>query len=225
MTFHPLGDSALLINFGQKIDFYINEAVINLSKMIEACEWDEVAFLIPAYSSLTIGFNNELISFDGFVKKIKQLEKKGLTTFDTERRMLKIPVCYDEEFALDMQEVQGKTGLTKKEVIAVHSSHSYHVYMLGFIPGFAYMGILPDQIFCNRKEVPRLKIPERSVAIAGNQTGVYPLDAPGGWQIIGKTPLKVFDGKKAQPFLFQAGDTVKFEPIDMSTYKKMEGKN
>jgi len=222
MTFHPFGDSALLINFEQKIDTHINQKVIGLAQKIQSSNWQEIIFLTPAYCSLTIGYNSEIISYARLVKKVKIILDKSTSAPDQQSRTLKIPVCYVDEFALDMVDIMAKTDLPKEQIIMTHTSRIYHIYMLGFIPGFPYMGTLPDALNCSRKEIPRLRVPAQSVGIAGNQTGIYPLEAPGGWQIIGKTPVNIFDGRKEQPFLFKAGDNVIFEAIDMDTFYKIK---
>ncbi len=124
--------------------------------------------------------------------------------------------------ALIWEEVRKQTGLSPKSIIEIHTSITFQVYMLGFLPGFVYMGSLPESLSCARKPKPRLRVPPRSVGLAGLQTGIYPSEAPGGWQIIGKTPLNIFDGKNENPFLFKAGDQVKFHAISTKAHLKFE---
>ncbi len=224
MIFQPFGDNALLINFEQVIDIQINQKVIELAQNIDAAQWQEITFLIPAYCSLTVGFNSEKVSYEVLVDKINLLrknngsEKKRIPQDDKSTRILKIPVCYDTKFALDIEDVGEQKKLDCNEIITLHTATVYHVFMLGFLPGFPYLGSLKDELVSDRKEAPRMKVPSGSVGIAGNQTGIYPLEAPGGWQIIGRTPIDIFDAKLDNPFLFQVGDSVRFEPITLKRF-------
>lgn len=222
MKIMPFGDSALLVNFEQKIDLKINQKVNALYNLITKSNLEAVTYLIPAYCSLTIGFNFKKINHQSLETKLKELLSQLETTGTIEQRELLIPVCYDDEFALDIPELVGLSGLTKRQIVQCHSSSVYNVYMIGFIPGFPYMGVLPAELHFKRKLEPRLKVPKGSVGITGSQTGIYPMDVPGGWQIIGKTPLNIFDGSKKEPFTFQSGDNVRFEEIDKETFRKIE---
>lgn len=226
ISFHPYGTQALLINFEQKIDPAINARAIQLSSKLENVPFKGITFCIPAYCSLTIGFDPNVINFGELVAKIKALmqniEKEEKTILS---RLLEIPVCYELPYALDLAEIASQTGLTKKEIVAKHCNQVYQVYILGFLPGFAYMGKLPEELFCKRKKTPRLRVPELSVGLAGFQTGIYPAEAPGGWQIIGATPFSIFDSSKKNPFLFRAGDQVKFYPISEREYDKKRKAN
>lgn len=137
------------------------------------------------------------------------------------KNIIEIPVCYDDEYGLDLNEMAQYHQTTKEEIIRIHTGNLYHVFMMGFSPGFPYMGILPDSIATPRKNQPRLKVPAGSVGIAGNQTGIYPSESPGGWNIIGRTPLKLFDKEKSQPFLLNTGDTIKFIPISKKQFEEL----
>jgi len=214
MTFFPFGDSALLINFEQKISADINAEVTALAAAIKSARFPETTFITPAYCSLTVGFNPFKTSFDIFCEKIKTLHKSLSGHFpEGENRHLEIPVSYAGSHCPDMAEVEKQTGLSAAEIIELHTSVEYRVFMMGFVPGFVYLGSLPGQLYCTRKTKPRLRVPEQSVGLAGNQTGIYPSAAPGGWQIIGRTPFKIFDGTKENPFYFQTGDIVTFYPV------------
>ncbi len=172
---------------------------------------------MPAYCSITIGYNPQIISFKVLKEKIQSLFK-GKETGKSIARVLNIPVCYEAPFSLDFDEIKRKTGLSTEEIIKQHTETSYRVYMIGFLPGFTYMGKLKETLFCPRKNTPRIRVPERSVGIAGFQTGIYPLPAPGGWQIIGKTPLNIFRIENKTPCLFKAGDTVLYYRITQREY-------
>ncbi|MDB5197332.1 MAG: hypothetical protein JWP88_1703, partial [Flaviaesturariibacter sp.] len=135
-----------------------------------------------------------------------------------QHRQLRIPVCYDQAFAPDLKTVAAQAGLSVEEVIHIHTHTSFRVYMIGFLPGFAYMGEVPDAIAVARRSEPRTKVSAGSVGIAGKQTGIYPFDSPGGWQLIGKTPASLFRKKEASPTLFQPGDEVLFYPITINEF-------
>jgi inhibitor of KinA len=130
-------------------------------------------------------------------------------------------VCYEEPYALDLQEVSKFSGLTPKEIIELHTGETYRVYMLGFLPGFPYLGVLPKALQLPRKRTPRVNVPERSVGIAGQQTGIYPSGSPGGWNILGNTPLPIFNSSSDSPFLLQVGDKVKFKVVSSREYQKL----
>lgn len=222
MHFQPYGDRALLINFEQKIDPEINAAVIDLERAVTAGHIPGITFCIPAYCSLTVGYDPGVLSFEELCQKIRDLNIEGQKKELKPPRSLHIPVCYEEPYALDFAEVCQQTGLSREEVIDLHTRTHFRVYMLGFLPGFAYMGRLPEALFCPRKTTPRLRVPAQSVGLAGFQTGIYPSEAPGGWQIIGRTPLKVFDGAQEDPFLFRPGDEVVFEAISAAEFERIE---
>lgn len=219
MTFHPFGDRALLINFSQRIDNQINQQVIHLAQAIEKANIEGVQYTIPAYCSLTIGYDPRIISDVLLKNRISNIEILDVST--SSPRLIRIPVCYEPPYALDMEEVSQQTGLTIAEIIKHHSETTYRVFMLGFLPGFSYLGTLPNALRVTRKANPRLQVPKNSVAIAGLQTGIYPSAAPGGWQIIGRTPVNVFAGKNDDPFMLQAGDEVQFYPIPSADFQSM----
>lgn len=221
------GDQAILINFEQQIDTAINAAVVALQNAIHQANIDGVTFLIPAYCSLTVGYNPSIIDHNILIEVIKQiatnsLEKKDKSTTNQIARQISIPVCYEAPYALDLDELSKEKGITKEQIIALHTSQTYKVYMLGFLPGFVFMGKIVPELECNRKVTPRLRVPASSVGIAGFQTGIYPTVSPGGWQILGRTPLKIFNPQKENPFLFQAGDEVSFYSITAEEYLKIE---
>lgn len=223
MEFKPFSDSAVLINFEQIIEKAINDEVVNISKNIEKTGIPGILYCIPAYCSITIGYDPSQIKYDLLVDLIKRaIEQKQGKKIATNSRRLLIPVCYEPPFALDIIDLEKQLAISQKEIIELHNSTVYQVYMLGFLPGFPYMGKLSNKLNCKRKEVPRKKVVAGSVGLAGRQTGVYPLDAPGGWQIIGRTPVPIFNQKNKSPFLFTAGDTVSFYPISIDEFESME---
>jgi len=222
-TFHRFGENALLLNFEQKIEEAVHQQVIELSTAIKLANLPSVTFTIPAYCSLTVGYDASVMDYDTICLLIENLAKVDKNEVkDKASRQLSIPACYDKEFGLDLVDLAKVKKLNLKEIIELHSSTTYKVFMLGFLPGFTYMGKLAKELYCKRKEEPRLKVPASSIGLAGTQTGIYPSDAPGGWQIIGRTPLPIFDAQKENPFLFQAGDSVQFHSITKREYASIQ---
>lgn len=216
MTFHIYGDNALLINFTQSIDTGINAQVITLQNVLKKSGIQGLTFFIPAYCSLTIGYDPKVIQYQALCEKIKTLDLNSLNTL--KGNIHQIPVCYEHPYALDLEEVSQQTGLSPNDIIQLHTKTIFQVYMLGFLPGFAYLGSLPPTLKVTRKTTPRIKVPALSIGLAGLQTGIYPSEAPGGWQIIGRTPISVFNDKKAVPFLLKTGDRVQFYSISKEVY-------
>ena len=214
MTFHPYGENALLINFEQRIDTAINEQVIALKQAIIATKLPNITFLIPAYCSLTVGYKAAEMDFKTARLLIEQIiANTSLSIAATPTKKVTIPVCYDAAYALDLATLADAQKMDIQAIIELHTTTLFKVYMLGFLPGFAYMGKLPELLACQRKTTPRVRVPALSVGLAGYQTGIYPSEAPGGWQIIGRTPLPIFDATKEMPFLLKAGDQVQFQAI------------
>ncbi|WP_457741792.1 5-oxoprolinase subunit PxpB [Thermococcus sp.] len=218
MNFKPLGDSALLVSFGEIIDEKTNDKIHSLAKAIEKASFEWLIEVVPAYSSLAVMYDAALIDFEGVKRAIGELE------FSAERfegKLVEIPVVYGSSYGPDLEFVAQYNGLTPDEVIEIHSKPVYRVYFLGFLPGFAYLGGMDERIATPRLEKPRLKVPAGSVGIAGKQTGIYPLESPGGWRIIGRTPLRLFNPEKEPPTLLQPGDRVKFVPIDEEEFLRL----
>ncbi len=219
MIFKPFGDSALLIEFEQKITTEINQMVNALCKAIDNETITGIDICIPAYCSVTVLFNPLEISYRTLCRQISNLDFK--ISKKTIVRTLNIPVCYHKSFSLDFDILQKQTKLKKEEMIEIHKNGTYRVYMMGFLPGFAYIGKLPEALHCKRKANPRQNIPAGSVGIAGQQTGIYPGKSPGGWQIIGRTPLPVFQPESINPFLFKPGDIIKFHDISIDKFRQI----
>ncbi|WP_457751564.1 5-oxoprolinase subunit PxpB [Thermococcus sp.] len=218
MDFKPLGDSALLVSFGEVIDEETNDRVHALAKAIERANFEWLVEVVPAYSSLAIIYDPGLIDFNGVKRAVEGLE---FSAGRFEGKLVEIPVVYGGEYGPDLEFVAQYNGLTPEEVIELHSKPIYRVYFLGFLPGFAYLGGMDERIATPRLKKPRLKVPAGSVGIAGKQTGIYPLESPGGWRLIGRTPLKLFNPSKEPPTLLQPGDRVKFVPIDEEKFREI----
>jgi len=216
----PFGDNALLIEFGDVISSEVNQKVIALNEAILKAEIQEVEELIPTYRSLLVHYNPLKTTYEQLVFRIKDIEKtlKELRV-ELEGRKVIIPVVYGEEYGPDLSNVAHYHGLTEEQVIKQHSEREYRVYMLGFVAGFPYLGEVPDEIATPRLAKPRLKVPAGSVGIAEKQTGIYPCETPGGWRIIGRTPLKLFNPLRQPPALLKPRDIVKFKPISEKEFK------
>jgi inhibitor of KinA len=217
-----LGDSAITIDFGNRIDEAINDEVIRRFHQFEDDPLPGTLDIIPAYSSLTICYDvhnlSKMVSeeqtvSDWITKEVVKKLKQDPVIKTHDQKLVRIPVCYEPVFAPDLSVFSEQKNLERAELIRIHTSGIYRIYMLGFIPGFAYMGEVDDRIAIPRKPQP-VKVVAGSVGIAGKQTGIYPMDSPGGWQIIGRTPLKLFDADRETPVLLRVGDRVQFYAIN-----------
>jgi inhibitor of KinA len=230
-TLFPLGDNAILIDFGNELNESINKKLLSIFQKIKNQNLPGVLDVVPAYSSLTIYYDVMKILekagsrsvFDFVANQVKKIIEDDTEILLEENRKISIPVCYDEEFGIDLTYLANEKNLSVKDVIHLHSSKTYRVYMIGFLPGFAYMGTVDQKIQIPRKENPRTKIDAGSVGIAGAQTGIYPLQSPGGWQIIGRTPLQLFNKEKTEPVLLQPGDEIKFFSISKDEFRNYQG--
>ncbi len=212
------GDQGLLVEFGQGIDPKINARVRSMAGALEENRPDGVLEIIPTYCSLLLTYDPALTCPDKICPRIDTLD----TTLDTEDQSLfkvvKIPVCYGSDFGPDMETVQKNHDLSSQEVINIHCKPDYLIYMVGFTPGFAFLGGLDERLHTPRLKTPRMKVPKGAVGIANNQTGMYPVQSPGGWQIIGQTPLNLFNPNRDNPFLYRAGDKIRFIPISETKF-------
>ena len=221
---YPCGDCAVTLQIGDEISETINREVVGALESLRSAAIPGVRELVPTYTSVCIHYDPLVLSYDDLLQVIGRLENGAAEDLENaSERIVEIPVCYGGEYGPDLAFVAEYNGLTVDEVIKRHSEGVYLVYMLGFLPGFAYMGGMDETIACPRLTSPRTKIPAGSVGIAGAQTGIYPLSSPGGWQLIGRTPLKMFaiDGEKTT-FALSAGDRVRFVPITEEAYREME---
>ena len=220
MTISPAGDSALWVEFGNEISLSLNSRVHGLAGSLREKPLRGVVDMVPAYASLLVCYDPMVISGKKLSTALASRAKKDPGTGPGQGRVVGIPVCYGGDFAPDMDAVCAHTGFSREEVIARHTSPLYRIYMLGFLPGFPYLGGLDPALETPRLETPRTKIPAGSVGIGGAQTGIYPLESPGGWRIIGRTPLKPYDPDRAEPFLYRAGDSIRFYPVNRDEYDK-----
>jgi KipI family sensor histidine kinase inhibitor len=211
------GDRALIVEFGDRVDRALSERVLRLDAIIRSNPPVGIAETVPTFRSLTVYYDPLLTSRHELERAIGAL--LGLEDRPrTGARLWHVPVCYGGEFAPDLAEVARLTGLSAGEVVALHSGTRFHVYMLGFLPGFPYMGDLPAQLALPRRPDPRLRVPAGSISIATSLTAIYPYESPGGWHLIGATPIRMFDPERPKPALFAPGDAVQFEPIDAAAF-------
>ena len=223
VRFLPCGDQAVTVEWGSTIDEHINRQVHAFARKVEALSHPAITEVVPTYRSATVHYRPEVLSYEELKHLLAPLAQ-GSAEEAEELPVVEIPVCYGGEYGPDLLEVAQHCSLTPEEVIARHTAPTYWIYMLGFTPGFPYLGGMDPSIAAPRRKEPRIHIPAGSVGIAGEQTGVYPIVSPGGWQLIGRTPLRLFDPQKEQPILLSAGAGIRFVPIDEETFRKMEEK-
>ena len=216
------GDRALVIEYGKEISPKINSRIKVMTKTIESSKLKGIVEVVPTYCSLIVHYNPFDIDYYTLMNKLDSLENRISNTDCCESRVIEIPTVYGEKYGVDIENVAKTNGLSVEEVINIHTSKEYLVYMLGFTPGFAYLGGMDKKIETPRLKTPRIKIDAGSVGIAGSQTGIYPIDSPGGWQLIGKTPLKLYDPYKETPILLKSGDYIKFIKISEEEYCKIK---
>ncbi|WP_134091516.1 5-oxoprolinase subunit PxpB [Olivibacter sp. XZL3] len=235
-SIHFLSENAITIEFGQKIDEATFDKVHQFNKLLNARPFEGLLCTVPAYVSLTVFYDativinakNGLIGISGFERVsgyLVQLHTQMTAIEKNTRKTIRLPVCYEGKLAPDLNYVASYHNISPAEVIRLHSSVPYKVYMIGFVPGFAYLGGMNSLLETPRKAVPRKKVPAGSVGIAGAQTGIYPFPIPGGWQIIGCSPLRLFDIERPSPALLSAGDEIMFEVIDLEEFEAIKNSN
>ena len=219
--FQPAGDSALLIEFGDEVDLEINARAHALAQAVRALPLPGLGEAVPTYRSLLLHYDPGRLTYAEISAFGQAALARAQEKVTVEPRVVEVPVCYGGEFGIDLDFVAHHNSLSPKDVIQRHTSTLYPVYMLGFSPGFAYLGGLSPAIATPRLSSPRTEVPGGSVGIAGKQTGIYPIATPGGWQLIGRTPLRLFDPRREPPALLQPGDRVRFVPIDPQGFEEL----
>jgi KipI family sensor histidine kinase inhibitor len=213
-VFRHLGDRGLLVELGRGIDPAVNRRVQALQRRLAREAIDGLIETVPAYATLLVVYDPLKATPEALKRHIANLCDLATAEDAEDTEILEIPVVYGGDAGPDLEPVAAGHGLSPAEVVRLHSGAVYRVYMIGFTPGFPYMGKLPEALDTPRRATPRTRIPKGSVAIAQRQTGIYPVVSPGGWQIIGRTPLELFDARQANPSLLAMGDQVRFVPID-----------
>lgn len=221
------GDSAINIEFGSTIDDQINDRVYSLAEALTADRPDWLVELVPTYRSLLVQYDPLKNDFDEVLTAIEESLQSTTDNSESDAAIRKqlvyeLPTAYGGEHGPDLETVAEHGGLSPSEVIDIHSSTAYRVYMIGFSPGFPYLGGMDEKIACPRLSTPRTRVPAGSVGIAESQTGVYPSASPGGWQLIGRTPVKLFDDEQDPPSLLQPGHFVKFAPVEAEDFQRIE---
>jgi KipI family sensor histidine kinase inhibitor len=216
------GESALVAEFGDRIDPGINRRVRDMCLAVDRARPRGVVDLLPTYRSLLVAYDPRLTRFDALRAALEAIEQRLAGVPAPPPRIVEIPTAYGGEFGPDLPFVAEHAGLSQDEVVAIHSGADYLVYMMGFSPGFTYLGGMSERIATPRLRTPRTAIPAGSVGIAQQQTGIYPVESPGGWQIIGRTPVTLFDPARRPPVAVEAGDHIRFVPVTPDQYRGIE---
>ena len=224
MRFCAASDQSLLVYLGEEIGLPAHERVLKLLRSIEEKPPVWLRNVQPAYCSLLVSFDGSRVDHAEVEATLRKHERRAKPVRTSKCKTVEIPVCYGDEFGPDLEEVAKIHGLTPDKVIQLHSSRAYYAYFLGFAPGFAYLGDLPEEIGTPRLETPRRKVPAGSVAIAGTQAGIYPFSTPGGWRLLGRTPLPIFRANRKPMQRISIGDQVRFRPISPKQYLTWGGK-
>ncbi len=212
------GESVVIVEFEERIDPEVNARAIALADRLDAARIPGVRDVVPTYRAVAVYFDPLRTDTDALRARVSTEATVVPAVLEHSRAPVRIPVCYGGDLGPDLANVAALTSLSEAEVVERHTAATYRVFMLGFVPGFAYMGLVDPRIAVPRHTTPRVRVPVGSVAIAGPQTGVYPAESPGGWQLIGRTPVKPFDPARADPFLMRAGDAVEFFVIDRAQF-------
>ncbi|MCQ2501467.1 MAG: 5-oxoprolinase subunit PxpB [Lachnospiraceae bacterium] len=217
------GDSAVSIEFGNSIDPLICTTARAARMKIEGARIKGITELIQTYCCVMVQYDPRVILYDDLCEKLHSLMADvDLSAVAGEKVIMEIPVCYGGEYGPDMENVCSHTGLSEADVIRLHSEPDYQIYMMGFLPGFVYLGGMNEVLETPRLKSPREKLDAGAVGIAGKQTGMYPMESPGGWQIIGRTPLKLYDPDRETPILYESGEYLKFVPISEEKYNEIK---
>ena len=219
--FLPLGDAAVTVEFGQEIDPALNAGVLAFAAMIRACKWKGVLDIVPTYRSVTIHVDPLCLDVATLTNRLLRIPYTASPQTAWSGKHHPIPVVYGGEWGPDLEDVAAFAKMSVAEAVRLHASVLYRVYMLGFSPGFPYLGLVPEALAMPRLATPRMTVPGGSVGIAERQTGIYPTSTPGGWRVIGRTPIDLYRPNTATPFLLAPGDVVKFEPIEPQEFDRL----
>jgi inhibitor of KinA len=218
----PAGDSALVVEFEDRIDPAVNARAVAVAERLQAEPVGGVRDVVPTYRSVAVYFDPLKTNQDALVARLEEDAARPVRAVRRTHEPIRIPVCYGGELGPDLARVAEFGKMSEPAVVDLHVGATYRVFMLGFVPGFAYMGSVDARIAAPRHDTPRVRVPRGSVGIAGAQTGIYPAETPGGWQLIGRTPVRPFDSTRLEPVLLRAGDEVRFHAIDRAEFDRME---
>ncbi|HAO15762.1 MAG TPA: allophanate hydrolase [Tenacibaculum sp.] len=222
LQYKIFGDQSIIIEWEKKIDEIILDDIISLRQKIIDSKLFLLDDIVVGYNSMTLIFESNPVDFKKNIKELKKLYKTRPILNKVERILWKIPVCYDRKFGIDLNEITNNNCISMEEIIHLHTKMIYTVFFIGFLPGFLYLGGLDKKLHIDRKDTPRLEVSRGSVAIGGSQTGIYPMESPGGWHIIGRTPVSFFDVNKTEPCFAKPGDKLKFYSISEKEYLALE---
>lgn len=218
----PAGESVLIVEFEERIDPLVNATTIACAESIQAAAVAGVRDVVPTYRSVAIYFDPLRTDTDALLERITHEAERAGPGALVAREPLRIPVCYGGDLGPDLPQVAAFAKMSADEVVQRHAGATYRVFMLGFVPGFAYLGMVDPDIAMPRRATPRVRVPLGSVGIAGVQTGIYPAETPGGWQLIGQTPVRPFDPRRDDPFVMKAGDAVQFYAIERAEFDRLK---
>ncbi|MBR6158748.1 MAG: 5-oxoprolinase subunit PxpB [Lachnospiraceae bacterium] len=217
----PTGDRALTVEFGNEIDEHINARLMGLIRELSEERIKGIEEFVPSFRAVLIHYNPAILSYDRMTSILNAALAKPVSELSHHKRTVEVPVCYDIKYGPDIAFVAEHAGISIEEVIKIHTSTPYLVYMLGFQPGFPYLGGLDERIHTPRLETPRIKLEAGSVGIGGGQTGLYPMESPGGWRIIGVTPVRCYNPDKDKPIPYMAGDYIKFRAVSKEEFDEL----
>jgi len=218
----PVGDATMVVEFEERIDPAVNARAIAAAEALRAAAIPGVRDVVPTYRSVAVYYDPLLTDYDRLVWRLEDAIDAPTPAGSIEHARIRVPVCYGGDFGPDLPEIAKFARASEAEVIAIHISRTYRVFMLGFMPGFAYMGLVDSRIAVPRRETPRVRVPPGSVCVAGVQTSVHPVEAPSGWHLIGRTPVRPFDPSRRDPFLMKPADEVQFYPIGRDEFDRLD---
>jgi inhibitor of KinA len=215
------GDAALVVEFPPRVDPAINARLVYMAGELRRRAGAVIRDAVVGYTTLTVYFDPLHVDAAWLEGELRQLAREEAADDLGVGVTIDVPVCYGGEFGPDLPDVAAACGCTEEDIVRLHTSVEYRVFVVGFVPGFAYMGVVDDRLMLPRRRTPRTKVPAGSVAVAAGQTGIYPIETPGGWHLLGRTPIRPFDPLRAQPVLFRPGDRVRFHAIDRAAFEQL----
>jgi KipI family sensor histidine kinase inhibitor len=219
--FLPCGDSAMTVEFGSTVDPDLNGKVLALDALLRESPPAGLVETVPTYRSLTLQFDPTATDYEALTRWLEEAAH-GLKPQSSAGTRWRVPVVYGGEYGIDLEDVAQHHGLTPSQVIEIHASAVYRIYMIGFLPGFAYLGGLDPRLATSRRSHPRPKVPDGTIMIGGEQAGIVPMEMPSGWHLLGRTPVRSYAPQRDPAFLFEAGDEIVFEPVDASRWNDLE---
>ncbi len=220
--FKVFNEESILIQWNDKVDINLIDSIISYKNLIEQ-ELSEILIeCVQSINSMLVIYNSNKINSEDLINTLENLYSLDLKVGETEKKIWKIPVCYDLSFGIDLEDLSTSNSISIDEIIKLHNSLTYNVLSMGFLPGFLYLGMNDKKLYCERKDKPKLNIKSGSVGIARDQTGIYPQDSPGGWRIIGRSPISFFNVDDKSPCFAKPGDKIKFQNISLSEFNQIE---